>query len=719
MGLPGPFLVRSVVTQGMKTPLLSVQTRILVAFVSLTLVSIAVVTWQGYRSARAALTEAAERELVGLQRAKSEQVGTILSSTRRQVIALSGVPLFVEAARDLRAAYREISGSPVTPAMKEAVEQFYLRDFDPALTRRSAIAPPQGAFVPRNAGALYLQFHYVVPAGAAYDGVGVLASTTDTGPYAAALSRHSRQLRAALERLGIDSIALVDPETMEVFYSYQQSTLLGTDLRDGPYAESNLAAMVRSLRETKDVDDYRVSDFEPWRPSLGSPMAFVGSPVFDGPKFIAVMVQRFRLRPIAQTLSDGGKWTGLGKTGEVYLLGGDLTMRSDSRFLLGDRAAFLETLRHSTLTTRTAETVERLNTTVLTVPVRHAAAQAALRGESGVMQLDDYRGVPVFMAYGPVDLDSVRWAVIAKIDRSEAMAPLTAYLQRMLGTAVVLAFLASLGSLLLASVLTRPITALVSAAQEVSGGRLDVQVPLHHIHEYRKLGEAFNAMVKSLEASRSALDRKIEENEQLLDSLLPASGAAQIRGGADRPQAFADVTVAYIQLVGLDALSQKLGEEASMTLLSDLVAAFDEAADQHGVEKVRTIGSSYLAASGLSVERPDHTARMVEFAREVVRIVGRFNTDRQTHLTAEIGINTGPVIAGLVGRRRFIYDLWGDTVKLAREIESGGKTGILVTRAVYDRVNDSVPFGPPVRHAVRGLETLELYPVHFEVAAAA
>ncbi len=703
----------------MKTPQLSVQTRILIAFVSLTLISIVVVTWQGYRSARSALTDAAERELVGLQRAKSEQVGTILATTRRQVVALSGVPLFVDAARDLRASYREVSGSPVSPAMKEAVEQFYLRDFDPALARRSAIAPPPGAFVPRNAGALFLQYHYVVPAGAAYDGSRVLGSTTDAGPYAAALARHSRQLRGALDWLGIDSIALVDPETMEVFYSYRQSTLLGTSLRDGPYAESNLAAMVRTLRETKDIDDYRVSDFEAWRPSLGSPMAFVGSPVFDGPKIIAVMVQRFRLRPIAEALSNGGKWSGLGKTGEVYLLGGDETMRTDSRFLLEDREAFLETLRHSTLATRTAERVERLNTTILTMPVRHAAARAALRGESGVMQLDDYRGVPVLMGYGPVDLDSVRWAVIAKIDRAEAMAPLTAYLKRMLATAVVLAFLASLASLLLASVLTRPITALVSAAQEVSGGRLDVQVPLHHIHEYRKLGEAFNAMVKSLGASRSALDRKVEENEQLLDSLLPASGAAQVRGGAgDRPQAFADVTVAYIRLVGLEALSQKVGEEASMTLLSDLVEAFDEAADQHGVEKVRTIGSSYLAASGLSVERPDHTARMVEFAREVVRIVGRFNSDRQAHLTAEIGINAGPVIAGLVGRRRFIYDLWGDTVKLAREIESHGKTSILVTRAVHDRVNDSVPFGPPVRHAVRGVQ-LELYPVQLEVAAAA
>ena len=109
-----------------------------------------------------------------------------------------------------------------------------------------------------------------------------------------------------------------------------------------------------------------------------------------------------------------------------------------------------------------------------------------------------------------------------------------------------------------------------------------------------------------------------------------------------------------------------------MALLSDIVAWCDEAAEHHGVEKVRTIGSSYLAVSGLSVERPDHTARMVAFAREVVRIVKRFNAERGVHLVAEIGINAGPVIGGLVGRRKFIYDLWGDTVKLASGIESTG-----------------------------------------------
>jgi class 3 adenylate cyclase len=154
-----------------------------------------------------------------------------------------------------------------------------------------------------------------------------------------------------------------------------------------------------------------------------------------------------------------------------------------------------------------------------------------------------------------------------------------------------------------------------------------------------------------------------------------------------------------------------------MELLSDIVAACDEAAEQQGVEKVRTVGSSYLAVSGLSVERPDHTARMVDFAQEVVRIVRRFNAERGVRLVAGIGINAGPVIGGMVGRRKFIYDLWGDTVKLARGIETDGKNSILVTRPVYERVRDLVGFGTQISSEVHGMGSIELFSLLDEATA--
>ena len=575
-----------------------------------------------------------------------------------------------------------------------------------------------GSLLPTTDVGWYLHYHYLVHGGRPYGQRRRLASTTDRSGLATAIAEAGKAIGPAMERLGLENVLLVDPTSLEVVYSLDQSSIFGTTLVDGPYAGSGVAALARTLRTSQEVDDYKLADFEAYKPALGQPKAFIGSPVFDGPTMVAIMIVRFPIEPIANALSNGRGWEieGLGKTGEAYLVGPDLTMRVDSRFLVEDKAAFLGALGQSRLTERTVDDVRRLGTTVLTVPVKHDGAREGFNGHSGFIAAEDYRGEPVFTAYGPVDLDSLRWVVLAQIDKREALAPLHALGRRILAAGAGLSLLASLLALGLASIITRPIAALVRAAQEVSKGNLDTRVQITAEGEFRELGEAFNAMVGNLSAGRAALDAQVQANERLLMSLLPASGAAQFRGGTDAPQSFADVTVAYARLTGFDALSRDLGEDQSMTMLSDIVGAFDEAAEQHGVEKVRTIGSSYLAACGLSVDRPDHTARVVEFAREASRIVRRFNAERGTALTLEVGINTGPVVGGLVGRRKFIYDLWGDTVRLAREIEDQGAGTIVVTRAVHDRVHDTVPFDVSRTVEIRGLGPVELFPVSGDTA---
>ena len=604
--------------------------------------------------------------------------------------------------------------------MQGEVRRFYREEFSPALSKRAAMEPPEDSLLPTTPTGWYLQYHYVATGPKPYGERRINRSATDKSTYGQAVARALLGLEGVINRLQQGNLTLVDPETLDVFFSLEQSSVLGTNLVNGPYATSKMSRLVLSLRNSQSIDDYRMADFESYYPSLGDPKAFVATPVFDGPRMIAIMLLKLPIEPITAALSGHRNWEaeGLGKTGEVYLLGPDETMRTDSRFLIEDRAGFLATMRQSTLTSRTVDTIERLGTTILTLPVHHEAGKAALRGETGLRAIDDYRGVPALMVYGPVDLDSLRWGVIAKIDEAEAMAPLGDYAKRVLAWGVGLSLVATLLALVLAQVLTRPIAALVRAAKQVSQGALDVKVDVNATDEYRELGEAFNEMVASVRTNRQELDRQVLENERLLVSLLPASGAAHVReGNADVRQSFADVTVAFINLVGFESLPPELGEDASMALLSDIVAACDEAAEHEGVEKVRTIGSSYLAVSGLSVERPDHTARMVAFAREVVRIVKRFNAERGVQIVAEIGINAGPVIGGLVGRRKFIYDLWGDTVKLARGIESDGRASILVTRPVYERVHELVGFGPATRADVHGMGSIELFSVLDEAAA--
>ena len=687
----------------------SLQTRLIAFILLLLLTSVGVVAGLGYASARSSLKAAALAQLQGVQTSRVKLVSTLLQATRNEVLALSGLPEVGQMSAELRAGYRALGDTPPDAATRAAVTAFYTRDFAPALSRGIDATVEPEDFLPASNAGWRAQAAYVVPSARPYTGSQPLPTGSDSTSYGRTVEDTHARLGDILRRFGFENLLLIDPDTLEVFFSYQANAALGTSLETGPYASSNLAEAARALRRTQNVDDYRMSDFEFYRPALGKPRAFIATPVFDGNRLVAIMALRLATNKIEAALSNEG----MGKTGEVFLIGPDKRLRTESRFMQEDPKAFVAGLRSSKLTTHTVDKIERLGTAVLLAPQLGEASDAALTGRTGVDDDDvDYRGEPVFTAYGPVDLDSLRWAVIAQVDQKEALAPVRAYAAQALAAAVGLCLLGSLVAIAYASRITRPISALAAAAERVGQGDSDAEVSPPKDPELRAIGDSLNRMIRSLRAQKAEVQAQAQESERLLESLLPASGAAQMReGGHDTPRSFADVTVAFVNLFGLDDLALTLGEEAALNLLSDMVGAFDEVAEGLGVEKVRTIGSSYLAASGLSAERPDHTLRMVEFAREAVRIVRRFNAERGLELVAEVGINTGPVTGGLVGRRRFIYDLWGDTVRLARGIVSDGETSIQVTKSVRDRVQDLVDFGPAVPTEIKGMGRIELYPL--------
>lgn len=688
--------------------LISLQTRLIAFILLLLLTSVAVVAGLGYASARASLKAAALAQVQGVQASRVKLVATLLQASRNEVLALSAQPEVGEMSATLRAAYRELGATAPEAGARAAVTGFYTREFAPALSQGLESPVAAASLLPSSNAGWRAQAAYVVPAPRPYTGSQPLPAGGGATRYDQVVTDVHARLGEVMRRFGFENILLIDPDTLEVFYSHQSNAILGTSLENGPYAASGLAAVVRDLRRSQNVDDYRMADFEFYRPALGKPRAFIATPVFHENRLVAIMALRLPTDRIEKALSNDG----LGRTGEVFLIGPDGRLRTESRFLQEDPKAFVARLRHSSLTTHTVDRIERLGTAVLLAPQTGEGSRSALTGQSGAGEGVDYRGEKVFTAYGPVDLDSLRWAVIAQVEQKEALAPVRAYAAQALGAAVGLALLGSLVAIAFAGRIARPISALAAAAERIGRGDSDAEVTPPRDPELRVLGESLNRMVASLRRQKAEALAQAQESERLLESLLPASGAAQMReGGHDSPRSFADVTVAFVNLFGLDALAQNLGDEASLSLLSDMVGAFDEAAEALGVEKVRTIGSSYLAASGLSVDRPDHTLRMVEFAREAVRIVRRFNAERGLEIVAEVGINTGPVTGGLVGRRRFIYDLWGDTVRLARGIVSDGETSIQVTAAVRDRVRDVAAFGPAVLTEIKGMGRIELYPL--------
>jgi class 3 adenylate cyclase len=178
--------------------------------------------------------------------------------------------------------------------------------------------------------------------------------------------------------------------------------------------------------------------------------------------------------------------------------------------------------------------------------------------------------------------------------------------------------------------------------------------------------------------AEAALDRAHQRSEDLLLNILPPSIAVRLKL-SDRTIAdgFAEVSVLFADIVGFTRMSSRLAPERIVDLLNELFCKFDDVAGRLGLEKIKTIGDCYMVAGGLPEPRPDHAEAVAEMALAMLDIVAELAVDTGEKLTVRIGIHSGPVVAGVIGKRKFIYDLWGDTVNVASRMESHGLPGAI------------------------------------------
>ena len=204
--------------------------------------------------------------------------------------------------------------------------------------------------------------------------------------------------------------------------------------------------------------------------------------------------------------------------------------------------------------------------------------------------------------------------------------------------------------------------------------------------------------------TRRALQREKERSERLLLNVLPAPIAARLKQREDViADGFPEVTVLFADLVDFTRRSQRSSPQQVVQVLDELFTAFDQLTKRHGLEKIKTIGDAYMVAGGLPEPRPDHAQAVADMALAMRdEVAGRTDPSGQP-LQVRIGIDTGPVVAGVIGRDKFSYDLWGDTVNTASRMESLGVPGcIQVTARTYQRLRNSYRFQRRGLVAVKG-----------------
>lgn len=220
-----------------------------------------------------------------------------------------------------------------------------------------------------------------------------------------------------------------------------------------------------------------------------------------------------------------------------------------------------------------------------------------------------------------------------------------------------------------------------------------------------------NQNMNLLRALMTDLDYERERSESLLLNILPELIAHRLKAGpgviADQ---FDSASVLFADIVGFTPLSQALSAQEMVSWLNEIYSAFDEFVQKHAVEKIRTIGDNYMVASGVPSQREDHAIAITRLALDMRDYISGLPPTKGHRANFRIGINSGPMVGGVIGTHKFQYDIWGDSVNTASRMESHGIPGqIQVTRNTYDLIRDAFECEARGPIAVKGKGDMETW----------
>jgi adenylate cyclase len=208
-----------------------------------------------------------------------------------------------------------------------------------------------------------------------------------------------------------------------------------------------------------------------------------------------------------------------------------------------------------------------------------------------------------------------------------------------------------------------------------------------------------------------ALQTEQAKSERLLLNILPEPIARRLKQSSGIiADTFPEATVLFADIVDFTQLSARTSPAALVSLLNEVFSAFDELAERRGLEKIKTIGDAYMLVSGVPTPRADHAEAVAEMALAMQAVMPRFSPGAGGRLRLRIGLHSGPVTAGVIGVRKFAYDVWGDTVNIASRMEAlGAPDRIQVTQAVYQRLTRAYHFEPRGPVTVKGKGEMTTY----------
>lgn len=445
---------------------LSIRTRLVIAMVGTAAVAAFLVSALAFVTARSSLTGAEFDKLTTIREQKASQIESHMATVTHQVENLAGSPSTIDAMRSFRQDFSGVAPSEATAA--EKMKRYYSSVMIARLPEGEA--GTADSYLPSSPEGRRLQQLYLAdnpnPVGSKH----ILDAADDGSAYSETHAAYHPVFRDFLERFGYYDIFLVEPERGNIVYSVFKEADYATSLANHSYSNTNFAEVFQAASLQQSGQSPLV-DFAPYEASYGAPAAFIASPIFDGDTRIGVLVFQLPLDKINGVMTNNGAWkeSGLGLTGESYIVGPDQKSRTESRFFEETAEDFYAALNGTELAAL-VPTIQRLDTVVGLLPIETAGARAALHGETGTDSFADYRGEMVMSSYRPLNIPGMNWVIMSEVDTAEALGPVRSFRnQAAVGTMVVI-LTAMLVAFIIGSAIAKPIVAASARIRSLASG---------------------------------------------------------------------------------------------------------------------------------------------------------------------------------------------------------------------------------------------------------
>jgi serine phosphatase RsbU (regulator of sigma subunit) len=459
-------------------------------------VELAAVSLVVYHEISRNITQKTNSRLEIIRNLKKQQVETYFEELRNQTELMSSSKSFVDKFIECNEAFHDISKSPhfdvkTSIRYKKHRDSLYFQKVKLFYGNRNLSLERASKDLAANKEAVIIQ-------NSLWDTLFPILACTKK--YREVEKKIGYRTQRIASKIGFNDVILIDSKTGNIIFTNNQHSEIGANIMKTPYNNTSIRKAFDAVREFKEPKTFIV-DFESYPPSNNEQTAFIACPMIRDSTNIGILVAEIGIEKLDDIITFDRNWKNqnMGKTGEVYLVGSDRYMRSQSRFFIENKDSLFKTLaQNNPLSKKEFNQLKESKSTIKIIKINSEASKRAIEGKSGVVQTFDYRGVATLGAYSPLKLNNVNWGIVSKMDQSEAFSEIKELRYFLIITYLIVLIGSAFVAVLIAKRIARPIQQLSHHAKELSTGNFETNIIVKGNDEIGELASSFRIMQNTI-----------------------------------------------------------------------------------------------------------------------------------------------------------------------------------------------------------------------------